>query len=295
MTKLRVLVSATGFCLVNLLAEPAHCQDAPETGNTVKPKVYALVSAVGEKFTIVSAVHSTGSHLEPYRRTTTQVTNNILNRLALQGLDKAIAHIDPDSKRIYLALPAAQMDEVAPSQREGVAISEIVSALEGMPERLEWDRIVVATPAYRAQAVDGMASKLQGLGVFWQPLCQSDYTSCDYRFHPPSGPNALTPQNKAIKANSFVAPFSNIEVWVLDPKTLAVIDKQQVFDNQKLADATADILDISEKGNREFLMSRIVNLIELSIDEAVKHTELAGKVEVGEPKLVNPDDDKNKR
>jgi hypothetical protein len=37
-------------------------------------------------------------------------------------------------------------------------------------------------------------------------------------------------------------------------------------------------------------MSRIANVIELSIDEAVKHTVLGGKVEVGEPKRVNPDD-----
>jgi hypothetical protein len=58
--------------------------------------------------------------------------------LALHGLDKAIANIDPDSKRIYMALPAAQMAGVAPSEREGVAISKIVSALEKMPQRLEW-------------------------------------------------------------------------------------------------------------------------------------------------------------
>jgi len=289
---MRSFASAIGFCLINLLAGYAHCQTAPETVNAVKPRVYALVSALGEKFSIVVAVPRTGSHLEPYRRTTTQVTNNILNRLALQGLDKAIANIDPSSKRIYLALPAAQMDEVAPSQRESVAISKIVSTLEGMPQRLEWDRIVVATPAYRAQEVDGMAGKLQGFGVFWQPLCRSDAISCGYGFHPPSGPNALTPENKVIKTNQFVAPFSNIEVWVLDPKTLAVIDRQQEFDNQKLADATARILDASQRVNREFIMSRIASVIELSIDEAVKHTELNGKVEVGEPKLVRPDDDR---
>jgi hypothetical protein len=99
--------------------------------------VYALVAAVGEQFSVVSEVQSTGSHLSPYRRRTIEVPN-ILNRLALHGLDKAIANIDPDSKRIYMALPAAQMAGVAPSEREGVAISKIVSALEKMPQRLEW-------------------------------------------------------------------------------------------------------------------------------------------------------------
>lgn len=288
---MRIIVSAIGFCLLTLMPGHAHGQATSQTVNAAKPKVYALVAAIGEKFSIVYAVPRTG-YLEPYRRSTIQVTNNILNRVALQGLDKAIANIDPDSKRIYLALPAARMDEVAPSQRETVAISSIVSALEKMPQRLEWDRIVVVTPAYRAQEVDGMAGKLQGFGVFWQPLCQSDVTSCSYGFHPPSGPVALTPENKVIKTNQFVAPFSNIEVWVLDPKTLAVLDKQLEFDNQKLADATARIPDVSQSVNREFIVSRISSLIELSINEAVKHTELSGKVEVGEPKVVNPDDDK---
>jgi len=91
----------------------------------------------------------------------------------LHGLDKAIAHIDPKSKRIYMMLPPAQMDGVAPSQRESVAISEVVSALEKMPERLEWDRIVIATPAYAALDRDRMADKLQGFGLFLQPLCQA--------------------------------------------------------------------------------------------------------------------------
>jgi hypothetical protein len=278
---------------LNLVAAHAHGQAAPEAVDAVKPRIYALVAAVGAQFSVVSVVPTIGSHLSPYRRSTIEVPDNILNRFALHGLDRAIANIDPNSKRIYMTLHAAQMDGVEPSQRESVAIGKIVAQLEKMPQRLEWDRIVVATPAYRAQGFDGMASKLQGFGLFLQPLCQSDAAiSCEYGFRPPSGPHALTPENKVIAANAFLAPFSYIEVWVLDPKTLAVLDKQQGFDNQKLADPTARMLDISQDANRQFLASRINSLIELSIDRAVKHTELSGKVEVGEPRVVKPDDDK---
>src|SRR4029453_15512760 len=42
-----------------------------------------------------------------------------------------------------------------------------------LPQRLEWDRIVVATPAYRALEQSGVASKLQGFGIFSEPLCQA--------------------------------------------------------------------------------------------------------------------------
>jgi hypothetical protein len=292
---MRTIFPAIGFCLLNLVAGHAQAQDASEAVeavDAVKPRIYALVAAVGAQFSVVSARPSIGSHLSPYRRSTIEVPDNILNRFALHGLDRAIANIDPKSERIYMTLPAAQMDGVEPSQRESVATGKIVSELEKMPQRLEWNRIVIATPAYRGLELNGLASKLQGFGLFLQPLCQSDNTSCEYGFRPPSGPHALTPENKVIAANEFLAPFSYIEVWVVDPKTLTVLDKQQGFDNQKLADPTARMLDISQSANREFLASRINSLIELSIDEAVKHTELSGKVEVGEPKVVNPDDDK---
>lgn len=290
---LRRIVLVLGFCLVDLLSSLACGQTATELADSTKPKVYALIGAVGAQFNVVHSVPSVGSHLNPYRRSSVELPDNILNRFALHGLDKAIAHIDPKSTRIYMMLPPTQMDAVAASQRESVAISQVVSALEKMPQRLEWDRIVVATPAYAALDRDRMADKLQGLGLFLQPLCQSDPRSCEYGFHPASGADAVTPDDKTIAANSFLAPFSYVDVWVLDPKTLAVLDKQESFDNQKLADPTAQALDISKSSNREFLAARVDSLIELSLGVAVMHSELnlrKGKVEVGEPKLADPDD-----
>ena len=61
---------------------------------------------------LVSAVPAVGSHLSPYRRFTSDVPNNILNRFALHSLDNAIAAIEPTSTRIYLSVPAASMDGV---------------------------------------------------------------------------------------------------------------------------------------------------------------------------------------
>jgi hypothetical protein len=95
-----------GFCL-SMATGLAYGQAATEPANSVRPRVYALVAAVGEQFSVVYEVQSIGSHLSPYRRSTTEVPNNILNRLALHGLDKAIANIDPDSTRIYMAFSAA--------------------------------------------------------------------------------------------------------------------------------------------------------------------------------------------
>jgi len=170
-----------------------------------------------------------------------------------------------------------------------------------MPQRAEWDRIVVATPAYRGLTQNGMAGKLQGFGIFNQSLCQA---GCGNPLlsdpgralapEPPDGIPAITMDETPIRARTFIAPFSYIEVWVLDPKTLAVLDKQQGFDSQKLAEPSYKAPP-SDADVQKYLASRFFNLVELSIGEAVMHSEvnlLPGKVEVGPVKVVEPDDAK---
>lgn len=275
----------------------AYAETASTTTEPAPPRVYALVAAIGEQFNSVTAVATTGTHLSPYRRTTTDVPNNILNRFALHSLDKAIAAIEPASTRIYLSLPAAQMDGVAPSKRDSVAIGAIAAALESMPQRLAWDRIVVVTPAYRALDQNGLPSKLQGFGIFSEPRCQA---GCDYRRseigESPGRVDAITSEDRKIKARTFLAPFSYVTVWVLDPKTLAVLDRQQSFDSQKLAEPDHKApLDLINGDAQKYLMGRVANLIELSVSAAVMQSEIRvphGEVKVGPIREVDPDDAK---
>jgi hypothetical protein len=291
---------AVGFCLGCALAEPCYGQTANAPAEPAKPKVYALIAAIGDEFTTVTEVSRTGSHLSPYHRTTSRVPDNILNRLALHSLDKAIETIDPTSTRIYMTLPAAQIDGVTPSKRDGVAIGAVTAELAKMPQRVDWDRILVATPAFRALDRDGMPSKLQGFGIFSQSTCQggcgtySDNIPRDLAQEPPDGADAVTSDDKNIKARTFLAPYSYIKVWVLDPKTLEVLDVQQGFDNQKLAEAQyKPRLDLSKSEDQKYLARRIVSLIELSVGEAVLHSEInapKGKADVGPIRKVDPND-----
>jgi hypothetical protein len=295
---MRTIALLMGFLLVDLTVGPAHGQDVSESTKSDKPRVYALIAAVGEQFTVVSDVQTTGSHLSPYRRHTTEVQNNILNRITLHSLDAAIAKVDPASKRIYMSLSAPLMDGVEPSRREEIAIGAVVAELKKMPEHAQWDRIVVATPAYRALELHGMASKLQGFGVFSERLCQAGCGNFLERVprwldpEPLDGVDAVTSDNENIKARTFLAPFSYIAIWVLDPATLTVLDKQQGFDNQKLAERHhKPSLDLSQGDTQKYVTGRIVSLIEVSIGAAVMQSEIIarrGKVEVSEPKLVDP-------
>ena len=85
------------------LAVSAHAQVQP--AETPKPKVYALISAVGDQFTIVTQKQSIGSNiLDNYRREVVKVPNNALNTNILKGLDRAIEQREPGSTRILATL-----------------------------------------------------------------------------------------------------------------------------------------------------------------------------------------------
>ena len=220
---MRSIVAAIGFCLINVATGPAY---GPAPIRQLRQRV---ACRCGEHRFV-----SEGGVPPSHRRRTVK-TDNTNGPPAW----KAIANIDPDSKRIYMWFSAAQMAGIAPSQREDVAISTIV-----------------------ALGQDGV--------------------------------DAVTSEDKTIRARTYIAPFSYIEVWVLDPKSLAMLDKQQGFDSQKLADPRYKSLDLSQSVGQKYVAGRISSLIGLSVGSAVMHSELnrRGTVEVGELKVVNPDDAK---
>jgi len=246
-------------------------------------KSYALVAAMGDTFMATHEVRQTGSHLTPYRYSGIHAPDNILNRLVLAGLDGAIAKMEPTSKRMHLAvaIPRTRTN----SARDDDALTAVQVQLRERPERGTWDRIVVATPAYQVQRVDAMAGRTKGIGVVMQPLCQSQQGPCGMHTDGSTASAAekvQTPDGKEINANQFVAPYVFVKIWILDPRTLEVTDSQEVFDYVKLWDPRADTMDLSEVIPRRELAKRIVELAMHATEEAVKRTELRGKVEVNE-------------
>ena len=270
MTPLRFLA---GVALVlGAVSAGAQSAEAPP-----KPRVHALVSAVGSKFNVIYEEQSVGSHLSPYRRSTMDVPNGELNRIVLKSLDAAIAKSDPSSERIYLALTPPQSRRVATSGEP--LVRWIRQELDKLP-RERWDSVLVAVPAYRPQSRERLPSRIEGLGIFAQPLCQSDPQSCERGWTPPTGVESTTPEGEMIQSNFFVAPYSFIEVWVLDPKTLNVLDRGVSMEHQKLYDPKSGSLNMLDNVRSEVLADRFVGLIQSSVAAAVAETERRGTVQV---------------
>ena len=145
---MRRIVGAAALILVSLSTGLAYSQTTPDSPVATKPRLYALIAAVGEQITEAYEAQSTGTHLSPFRQSRSHVPNNALNRFVLHSLDVAIESVDPESRRVYLSLSAVPMDGVPAPKQDSFALGIIVAELEKIPERLNWDRIVVATPAY---------------------------------------------------------------------------------------------------------------------------------------------------
>lgn len=297
-TKRLLMASAIAATLTVTMAVSAA--PAPDASPKVKPagaaaekkQVFALVSAVGDQFTYVRQKQSTGSNIiDNNVRRTLKAQNNGLNLSVLRGLDTAIGNAYPDSERVFITLNPTELDNVLPQDREAVAIGKIVSELEKLPERAKWDKIIVATPKYLQSERRGMGPKLHGLGIYVQPLTggslegQDGNPEIDVSNQGES--DTTNPEDgKKNKSKVYIAPYSYIQVYVIDAKTMRVLEKNARHDFQKLNDPNSTAIDIGRSIPMDVLAKSVGDLIERSAARAVGETEFGVSVTIQEVKPV---------
>jgi hypothetical protein len=310
--KIAAIISATLLSALSTISASAVAQTpAPITAadltapvslkkpsdGTEKKQIFALVSAVGDQFTYVRQKESTGSNIiDNNIRRTVKVDNNSLNMAVLRGLDAGITAAHPESEKVYIALSAAEMKNVLPQNREAVAIGKIVTELEKRPERATWDKIIVATPKYLQSERQGMGPKLHGLGVYVQPLTggsiQDLETGAEIDVSQQGESDTTNPEDgKKNKSKLYVAPYSYIQLYVIDPKTMKVVEKIARHDYIKLNDPNSTALDVGKSIPIDVLATRMSTLIERSAARAVGQTEIGVAVTITEvkPEAAKPE------
>lgn len=259
---------------------------APAAPEAPKPRTFALVSAVGGEFQYVRRRQQVGTNLEPFSRHTARVPGGALDNAVLRGLDRTVGASDPDSERVFLVLNPAEMEGVRPADRERVAIGKVVSALEPLPQRSGWERIFVVTPHYRYGEMQGLGSKLGGIGVFVQPLSRGRIGNLDLdiALEAMDDPDTMTPDGRPSRSYTFVAPFFYTKLWVLDAKTLQVMDTEERFDYQKIHDPSWTAIDVAQNFTPEDLAAQVEKFVERASSRALR--EAIGVVTVSDPKAV---------
>ncbi len=276
--------------LIGALVLVASATAAAQPATAPKPKVYALISAVGDQFSYVTQKQSVGSNmLDNYKRVVTKIPNNALNVSILKGLDRAIAQRDPGSVRILATLNALEMEGVPPVEREKVAMGKLLSALEKMSQRADWDTIIVVTPKFLFSQRQGMGSKLEGIGIYVQPL-ESNSLEADGggELLGSEGEYTITPDGKPGKRSSvYVAPYNYTQTWVFDAKTLKVLETSARYEFQRVYDPESTALNVGNSITPAKLAEVLSNFIERSVARGVG--EALPSIEIGDIKPVVPD------
>ena len=271
---------ALGFQLpANAQAPAAAPSAAPE-----KVKTIALLAAVGDQFSYVRQKEGVGSNLEPFIRQNITAPDQLLNRMVLKGMDKAVAAEYPGAEVVMMTLrPDPPELKILPQDREAHTMGRVLTMLQGYPDRMRWDEIMVVTPKWLMSERKGMGSKLSGIGVYVQPLGSgkdaTEEDSLDDEVRDAG-------ENQKLRSKRFVAPFFYIQVTVLDAKTLKVLRKDERYDYRKLVNSDSAALDVQASFTPEQLGTQLELFVETASRKLV--VDRPGSVEIGPLKTTRP-------
>lgn len=272
------LVAALAFAC----CASAHAADAPAQ----KPTTYALVSAIGSEITVVRQRRDVGSNIEPYRRYKVPVPNADIDAAVLRGLDRAVASEDPESKRVFLRLAPQMMEDVPAYQRGEVLRGKALAVLEAMPERKDWDRIILVAPRFLNPAREGMGAKLQGIGVYVQPVGRSRMGNFESEIDTALDPETISPDGEKSNSYRYVAPYFYAQLWVIDAKTMRVLETNERYDFQRIFDPKSPALDVAQTVPVEVLATMVEKFVEKASARALNDKQ--GEVIIKEPRIVEP-------
>jgi hypothetical protein len=280
------------------LALPLAAAAAPNVPSP--PQTVALLAAIGDRIEFVRQLKLSSGHIEPYKRQSMQVSGATLNYAVLRGLDKALTEEEPGAQHVLLqwTMPADVADKLAKArggERQDVVLAALTEHLNSLPERQNWDRIEVIVPAYTYLEMQGIGTKLSGIGVYVQPLARQDFdlngmtdgtaagaiimseTEGDFRtVNPRTGVMA--------HSSTYVAPYMYFERLTYDAKSMALLKRERHFDNTKYADLDSTALDVGSQMTSAELMGKLVESVERSAYKSIR--QITGEVTVSEPKLA---------
>lgn len=263
-----------------------------------RPQVVALMAAVGDRITLVRQRPTVGSNIiDKNARHTMRVPGQSLNDAVLRGLDQGIAQEEPTAERVLLRWTpdealSQQLDEVKGHDRDQLLVDAIIKHLRPIPERQGWDRIEVIVPKYRRYEANGMGTKLQGVGIYVQPLGRG-VDMIDESLPPGDGEaggrRVVNPNTgEVVRATTYVAPFMFFERVTLDARTLAVLNRQAQFDATKYNDPMAVVRDVADVMSPSQLADKLAYLAERSAYQAIRGKGATVDVSVPVPAAAMP-------
>ena len=271
---MRRLALAFALVVSSAIAAGAPAPAAPK-------RTWVLISAVGGTLSYVREKFSTGSNLDPHARFSINVPGYALDASVFKGLESVVMANDPAAEIVYARLDPRELENV-PAYRKGeIAIGKLAAALDKLPARKDWHRIVIMTPEFVRPEHEGLGSKLGGIGIYVKGLetaFPGEYDLQDRH------EKMVTPRGDPTRGQTFIAPYLNARVWVLDANTMEVLDTSERYDFVKIHDPMATEQDIEKAIPPEELVPIMEKFVERSAARTLR--EAIGVVTVSDPKLV---------
>lgn len=168
--------------------------------------------------------------------------------------------------------------------RGEVISKQVLGDLAHAAERKDWDRIILVTPRFVNTGWDRMGDKLHGIGIHVQPMGRNLDIE-DGGIIGSSDPETFSPDGAASNSYKFNAPLFFADIWVIDARTLKVLERKERFDFVRYYDPKGAI-DSSQNIAPDVLADKLVTFVERASSKAFH--EAIGEVIVKEPKIVDP-------
>ena len=251
----------------------------------------ALVSAVGDQFSFVRERQQVGTNIvDTSKRQKVSLNTKALDYAVLRGLERALAITEPNAKAEFVVLRVPDIAEDTGSERERKSLTSLTELLRAEPARKNWDKIIAVLPSYQFSSFNGMGSKLNGIGVYVQPLEKQaigfdgsggglSSTTAD------GDETTVTPegQRTARKSSVYVAPYFFVRVVTMNAKTMAIISDERKLEYRKIYDPESTAIDVQN----QFTPEKLAGLVEKFVERASREV-VAGKgvVELGDTKVL---------
>ncbi len=99
-------------------------------------------------------------------------------------------------------------------------------------------------------------------------------------------PDTVSPEGEKSRSNVYVAPYFYAQVWIIDAKTMQVLETRERYDFQRLYDPNSTAIDVAKSIPVEKLATMLEKFVERASARALN--ESIGEVIVKEPKVVDP-------
>ena len=125
-----------------------------------------------------------------------------------------------------------------------------------------------------------------GVGLYIQPIGRGPSFSLENDIHTAINPDTVSPTGEMNPSYRFMAPYFYAQVFVIDAKTMKVLETHERYDFQRLYDPDSPALDVAQTIPVEVLAPMMEEFVQRAAARALHDRE--SEVTVKEPRILDP-------